>query len=128
MIELGKKDAYIGKENKLQEAVINWLRYNGYYCFHVPNGGKRDGKSGAMFKKQGTLAGVSDCIILDSVMDIPSRVMFKGVAIELKVKDGKVSDSQKDFMDNAENRNMLVILAWNFMDLIEYFEKNIRRL
>lgn len=46
---------YIGKENKLQEAVINWLRYNGYYCFHVPNGGKRDGKSGAMFKKQGVL-------------------------------------------------------------------------
>lgn len=128
MIEIGKKDAYVGRENKLQEAVINWLRYKGWYCFHVPNGGKRGGKSGAMFKRQGTLAGVSDCIILDSVMDIPSMVTFKGVAIELKNKTGKVSDAQKEFMSNAEKRNMLVILAWNLTNLIEYFEKNIRKL
>ena len=128
MIELGKKDPYVGKENKLQEAVINWLRYSGYYCFHVPNGGSRNIIEATNLKKQGVLSGVSDILILDNVMDIPSRMLFKGIAIELKVKGGKVSDSQKDFMSNAEKRGFLVILSWNFSDLIEYFEKNIRKL
>ena len=128
MIELGKKDAYVGKESKLQESVINYLRYSGYFAIHVPNGGSRNVIEATNLKKQGVLAGVSDILIFDNVMDLPSMVIFKGIAIELKVKGRKVSDAQKEFMSNAEKRGFLVFLAWNLTDLIDYFEKNIRRL
>jgi hypothetical protein len=128
VIELGKKGPYVGRENKLQEAVINWLRYNGYYCFHVPNGGSRNEIEATNLKKQGVMAGCPDILIFDNIMDLPSMVIFKGIAIELKVKGRKVSDAQKEFMSNAEKRGFLVFLAWNLTDLIDYFEKNIRRL
>jgi len=128
MIELGKKDPYIGKESKLQESVINWLRYSGYFCIHVPNGGSRNIVEATNLKKQGVLAGVSDILILDNVMEIQSRVLFKGIWIELKVKRGKLSEAQRSFIEQAEKCGYLVILAWNFQDLVGYFDKNIRRL
>lgn len=128
MIELGKKDPYIGKENRLQELTINFLRYSGYFAIHVPNGGSRNVIEATNLKKQGVTAGCPDILIFDNVMDLPSRVIFKGIAIELKVKGGKVSEKQQSFIEALEKRGFLVILAWNLTDLMEYFEKNIRKL
>ena len=128
MIELGKKEPYVGRENKLQESAINYLRYSGYFAIHVPNGGSRNEIEAMNLKKQGVMAGCPDIVIFDNIMDLPSMVIFKGIAIELKVKGRKVSDAQKEFMGNAEKRGFLVILAWNLTELMDYFEKNIRKL
>lgn len=50
-------------EHSFQVFVINYLRWNGIYCFTVPNGGKRDVKTGAYLKKEGQLAGVADLVL-----------------------------------------------------------------
>lgn len=128
MIELGKKSPYVGKESKLQESVINFLRYSGYFAIHVPNGGSRNVIEATNLKKQGVMAGCPDILIFDNIMDLPSMVIFKGIAIELKVKGGKVSESQRIFIESLEKRGYLTVLSYNLIDLIDYFEKNIRRL
>lgn len=128
MIVLGKENPYIGKESKLQESAINFIRYSGYFSIHVPNGGSRNVIEAMNLKKQGVMAGCPDVLIFDNIMDLPSMVIFKGISIELKVKGGKVSESQRTFIESLEKRGFLVFLAWNLTDLIDYFEKNIRRL
>lgn len=128
MIELGKKSPYVGKESRLQELTINFLRYSGYFAIHVPNGGSRNIIEATNLKKQGVMAGCPDILIFDNAMDIPSMVIFNGIAIELKVKGGKVSENQRSFIESLENRGYLTILSWNLIDLIQYFEKNIRKL
>ena len=74
-------------EHGLQVFVINYLRHNGVFCFAVPNGGRRDAKTGAMLKKEGALAGVSDLIVL----------LPEGETVFVELKDGskgRQSDSQ----------------------------------
>lgn len=74
-------------EHGLQVFIINYLRHNGVFCFAVPNGGRRDAKTGAMLKKEGVLAGVSDLIVL----------LPEGETVFVELKDGtkgRQSDSQ----------------------------------
>ncbi len=128
MIELGKKYAYIGKESKLQESVINYLRHEGYFAIHVPNGGSRNVVEAVNLKKQGVLAGVCDILIFgDQLYHLPEMKYYNGIAVELKVKGGKLSDKQIKFIDQLEKSNWLCIVAFNLDSLMEYFKKNIRR-
>jgi len=62
-------------------------------AFHVPNGGRRDAKTGARLKREGVKAGVADFVI----------VMQGGVCamIELKTAKGRLSKAQKDLQDWA---------------------------
>ena len=127
MIELGKKDAYIGKESKLQESVINYLRYEGYFAIHVPNGGSRNVVEAVNLKKQGVKSGCPDVLSFGSQLyHLPEMKYYNGIAIELKVKGGKLSDKQIEFIDQLEKSNWLCIVSFNLDSLMEYFKINIR--
>lgn len=78
-------------EDDLQGMVVDTLRLlarPGVVYFHVPNAGLRKPRTGAKLKRLGMLAGVSDLIIL-----CPRRACF----LELKAKNGHVSEEQRDF-------------------------------
>lgn len=81
-------------ESKLQIAVVNYIRtaFPEVLCFAVPNTAKRSVIEGAMMKKMGTMAGVSDLLLF----------WLGGMgAIELKRPDKKayMSDSQIEFSE-----------------------------
>ena len=80
-------------EDKLQAGIVNLLRQNGFLVFSVPNGGQRSAITGAILKKTGALAGVSDLIIV-----LEGRVVF----VEVKTATGRQQDTQKIFQERVE--------------------------
>ena len=93
-----------------QAAIIEWAAYNqGIYpelklLHHIPNGGRRDARTGAMMKRQGVKAGVPD-------LHLPvSRGKYHSLYIEMKTDKGRPTETQKEWLDalNAEG-NMAVI-------------------
>ncbi|MEK0423067.1 MAG: hypothetical protein RLZ95_977 [Bacteroidota bacterium] len=76
------------EEHQLQVAIVNYLRYNGYLVFSVPNAGARSKRMGGYYKAEGLLAGVSDLILV-----LPNEVIF----IELKIGTEKQKPPQKEF-------------------------------
>lgn len=83
-------------EAQLHIAIVNLLKATaqpGVTWFHVPNGGKRTPREAATFRAMGVLAGVPDLII----MQPGGTVRF----IEVKTMNGRVSEQQMEFFDNA---------------------------
>ena len=80
-------------EEHLQESCVRWfdLQYPQYRLLlhHSPNGGRRDVKEAARFKRMGTRAGFPDLILL-----LPS-IGGHFLAMELKYGRGVQTDSQK---------------------------------
>lgn len=107
---LGKDKPYRGKEDDLQIAVVNmlWLRYKKYIWYHVPNGGKRNAAEAAKFKRMGVMAGVSDVIFDEPVNG------YSGLRIELKTKNGKLSESQMNFLNKATDKGYLCAVVYSF--------------
>jgi hypothetical protein len=77
-------------EAEEQERLLQVLRRQGVLFFAVPNGGRRNVREAAAFRRQGVQAGVPDLILPGS----DSR--WRCLAIELKrSKGGRVSPEQE---------------------------------
>lgn len=81
------------EEHRIQAACVRWfrLKYPHLFArlFAVPNGGRRDGVTGARLKAEGVLAGVADLILL-----VPNAG-YHALLIEMKTPKGRQSESQK---------------------------------
>ncbi len=81
-------------ESAEQRAVIDWARLQAgavpelALLFHIPNGGKRPGRTAAMLKKEGVLAGIPDLFMACA------RHGHHGLWIEMKATKGRVSEAQ----------------------------------
>lgn len=95
-------------ESNTQIACVRWFRYQyphfARLLFAVPNGGARDRVTGAIMKAEGVVAGVADLLLL-----VPSGP-YHGLAIEMKTRTGRQSDSQKEWEKavTAENYQYVV--------------------
>lgn len=103
-----KKQTTPQSESQLQHSCLQWFRiqYPSLFLmlFAVPNGGKRDAKTGALMKYEGVLRGVADLILL-----IPKKG-FASLCIEMKTPKGAQSDFQREWQKEAEKyRNKYVI-------------------
>lgn len=90
--EKNKRKRPSDEEHQIQCACIRWFRME-YPELHgaliaVPNGGRRDKRTGYMLKMEGVIAGVSDLILM--VPDDRGRLLL----IELKTSAGRQSDGQ----------------------------------
>ena len=97
------------RESDLQIACVRWfaMQYPQYrgLLFAVPNGGSRNRIEAARMKAEGTVAGVSDLILL-----VP-RGHFGALCIELKTETGRLSPAQKEWLQWAEmNGNKCVVV------------------
>lgn len=108
-------EPYEGKEDDLQVACMRWLQYAhpDVLAFHVPNGGKRNAREGAKFKRMGVKAGVPDVLLLTP------KQGFNGFAIELKVKGGKLSANQKERLNDFKTCHWKTAVCYSF-DEFEY--------
>jgi len=107
------------QEDNLQESIVRYfkLAYPKYLIFAVPNGGNRNAREGARFKRQGVLAGVSDLIVV-----MPNRVLF----IELKWGKNKQQSSQKKFqsiIESLEHEYYVVYSIDEFINLMKIITK-----
>jgi len=79
-------------EAQIQRAICQHLSLRaklGVLWIHVPNGGRRDAKTGAMLKRLGVRAGAPDLLLWHD---------GKAFALELKAPDGRLSDAQHEFL------------------------------
>lgn len=95
-------------ESQIQHDCLTWFRLQypklALLMFAVPNGGRRDAKSGARMKYEGVVKGVADLILL-----IPKKG-YASLCIEMKTLRGKQSDNQKEWQREAEKyRNRYVV-------------------
>jgi hypothetical protein len=78
-------------EAQVHNAVVALLRLRAkpdVLWLHVPMGGARDAKTGAMLKRMGALAGASDLLLWHQ---------GNSFALELKAEGGRPSEAQLDF-------------------------------
>lgn len=76
-------------EARLQYEVVQWAQQEGYYCFHCPNGEKRDIRTANKLMAMGVKPGVPDLIFI-----LPrAKILW----VELKLTGGKLSKSQQKF-------------------------------
>ena len=105
-------------ESDFQKAVVRFLRNQNIYCFSVPNAGKVPLTVGRYLKAEGSLAGVSDIIIL-----LPRRAVF--VVFKNPDGTGRQSDAQKDFQRNVEALGFEYLL-WDSWAQVEGFVKDVK--
>jgi hypothetical protein len=98
-------------EDDMTIAVANYLRmqYPSVLWTHSPNGGRRNPREGARFKRMGVLKGVSDFLIFESNM--PN---VRGVAIELKVKPNKPTPEQLEFINRLKSLKWEAHVCYSF--------------
>jgi hypothetical protein len=81
-------------EAQIQQQIVIWFKNN---CkgliFAVPNGGSRNPIEAKNLKLTGSLAGVSDLIVIQQ-----NRILF----VEVKIEKGIQSETQIKFQKNVE--------------------------
>lgn len=87
-------------ESQIQQECVKWFRLRYPHLapnlFAVPNGGFRHISTARMMKREGQLSGVSDLILL-----VPSH-SFHGMLIEMKRPGGRLSATQKEWLDHMD--------------------------
>lgn len=111
-------------ESDHQQALFQWSKLmQGQYpelkLLHaIGNGNSRvNAIQGARMKRQGVLAGVSD------IMLPVSRNGFHGLYVELKVKGGRVSDSQKWWQCKTTEQGYYSTICYGWVEASEVIKK-----
>ncbi len=109
MKEYGKEDKHEGKESALQSSCYKMVkRIKGSpLVFHVPNQRQQSSIRGGIWKAQGVVAGIPDLVIPHA------RGGYNGLAVELKVKGGRLTDDQKMVIDRFEKEGWKTALVWS---------------
>ena len=108
------------EEHKIQCACVRWFKLThrnlAGLLYAVPNGGKRDQRTGAYLKAEGVLAGVSDLNL-----DVPNKD-YHGLRIEMKTPKGKQQESQTTFQINVEKQGYKYAICRSLDDFIRVVE------
>ncbi len=97
-----------------------WLDRNKILYTHIPNGGKRNAREAASFKRMGVKAGVPDYLIFDHPTNsIGFYEQWRGVALEMKRDtNGATSAKQKRWLRELEERGWIALVCHGYEDAI----------
>ena len=114
------------EEHRLQVACVRWFRMQYPHLremlFAVPNGGRRDEKTGARLKEEGVIAGVSDMILLQR------NDNYGALLIEMKTKTGRQSESQKRWQKAAEEQGYRYVVCRSLEEFMKEVNDYITKL
>lgn len=99
------------KEQITLAALLNQINYNDRKLrwAHIPNQGKRSGKTAKILEMMGLKKGLLDILIFDSP---PAYPLMKGAALELKkLKGGKASPEQMEWLDYFNSNSWVAGVA-----------------
>jgi hypothetical protein len=105
-------------EGTIQRAVFDHIRRRkaaDVVAFHVPNGGKRGGRSGRLLKLMGMTAGIPD------VVGVKSSQFW---ALELKTLSGSTSKEQDEIIPRLAAAGALVGVAYGLNEALRWLEAN----
>lgn len=115
-------------EDTEQEFVIQWARMHESrwpalkLLHHIPNGGSRGKREGARFKRMGVLAGVAD-------LHLPVACAgYNSLYIEMKYGNGRLQDSQKEFLKTAAHFNNYCAVCYTADDAIGLLKNYVNHL
>ena len=99
-----------------------WAQKQGYYCFHCPNGEKRDGRTASKLMAMGVKPGVPDLIFI-----LPNG---KILWVELKLANGILSKSQEKFRHKLQSlsHHYLLIQADSLLEAVYYLAPELSRI
>ena len=103
-------------ESKIQSACVEKFRQ--YYpkltllLWAIPNGGKRDAKTGYWMKQDGVLKGVPDV-----VLKVP-KGKYASLCIEFKSKVGRQSKEQKEVQKALEEHGNKYVICRSVSEFI----------
>lgn len=111
------------KEHAIQVLVVNYLRLvlpPPFLIYAIPNGGKRDGRTGTILKAEGVLAGIPD-------LHVPvARQGYASLYIELKKKGKTATKIQTEMHERLRALGNKVILCddWELAvaEIMEYYK------
>ena len=114
------------EEHRIQVSCVGWFRMKYPHLaarlFAVPNGGRRDGITGARLKEEGVLAGVADLILLVPNAD------YHALLIEMKTPKGRQSDSQRAWQRAvAGNDDYLYVVVRSLEEFIKVIEEYLQQ-
>ena len=95
-----------------QAAVVEWCGYNRIPCFHIPNGGARDARTGYQLKRQGVKRGVPDLCIPVPVSG------YHGLWVEMKTKTGRTTPEQDGWLELLNRNGYLATVCHGAGDAI----------
>ena len=109
-------------EARLQYEVVMWAQENNYYCFHCPNGEKRDKITANKLTAMGVKAGVPDLIFV-----LPNG---KVAWVELKLKSGILSKPQERFRKTLlqKNHNYVLVQADSKEEAVNYLAQELAKI
>ena len=106
----------MGSEAEEQEALFRWAEWAQAQhpelklLFHVPNGGRRDKVTAARLKTQGVKPGVPDLFLP------VARHGKHGLWIELKIRGGRTSMSQCEWIGDLREQGYDVFVCYGWED------------
>ena len=110
-------------ESDHQQALFQWAKLaQGQHpelkLLHaIGNGGKRNVIEAARMKREGVLAGVSDVFLP------VAKGEFHGLYIELKVKKGKTSPSQKWWIEETTKQGYYSTVCYGWVEASEVIKR-----
>ena len=99
------------EEAREQSALIEWAGYmqkrlpDLRLIFHIPNGGYRNEVEAANLKRQGVKSGVPDLFLP------VAKHGFHGLFIEMKTKNGKVTENQERWLRDLSAQGYLAVIC-----------------
>lgn len=110
------KLAISGTEHAHQRALFGWLQWwqnmqlepLARMAYAVPNGGERNPVTAARLKAEGVKSGVPDVC-----WPVP-RGIYAGLYVEMKIKGGSVSDTQKQWRDDLRAVGYAAAVCWGW--------------
>lgn len=107
-------------EDDLQMQCVTWFRLQfpkfARLLHHSPNGGRRNAREGARFKKMGVQPGFPDLVLLVASQDCHALL------IELKSATGRQEDSQKEYQALVEAQGYRYALVRSFDEFKKLIE------
>ena len=113
ILTLGKDKPYMGKEDDLQKSVCRYLSLEKLLFHHSPNGGKRNFFEAVKFKAMGVKAGFPDIAIYEPMGN------YHGLMIELKVKGGKATKLQMEWLRLLQAKGYMVAICYSLDAVIQ---------
>lgn len=124
----------MSSEHQIQRALIKWrdarvkseprLRN----LFAIPNGGARDAVTGARLKAEGVRAGVPDLFLAWHIerYHMVGKEIIHGLFIELKTPRGRLSQPQKECIEDLEDAGYTVAVCRSTQEAIDVIEEYLR--
>lgn len=103
-------------EHLTQKACVEWFnlskpRLRGCLVA-VPNGGRRDAKTGARLRDEGVVAGCADLLLL-----VPNK-FYGCLCIEMKTEEGRQSAAQKAWQETIAKAGNKYVVCRSLGDFI----------